>query len=1271
METSSLGGSTTTAMRSILLTTAALIGLTSFAQENHNDDCGNALQVPVSPTNTHTEWALANMFEAASAITPAACTGGGYKDVWFRFTATASTHYIVYDGAGVAEVRVEAFSGSCGSLTSIGCVTANNHLALSGLSSGTSYLFRAYATMTNWNQAYVYVAVVSAPANDNCAGAIPLTVQTPYAMLEPSTEGSTVGATMSSNACTPGSESHADDDVWFSFVATSPQQLLTVSPAYGLSLQVISGTCASPTQVLCRATTSGRDILTDLTVGQTYHVRVYTASNLASVRQRFRISVFDIAANDECAGAIPIDVDAAADEQGTITAPIAASSSSTQPNGCAATNYDLWYSFVAPSTSVYLRDLADVGYYSVYSGGCGSLACIIAHDQSPAVATGLVPGNTYYLTAGQNNSPNVVHFTVREVAGNDECVNAVALPVQSNVEDITWTNCDSHYATQSSPACSGNAATSDDDVWYSFVAPQDKVTMRFLQVEPGSNVTGSVELFSGNCGSLTSLLCTSAGASTDFTGLTVGSTYYFRLYTGGQNESTRYVKRLALTAIVNDDCAGALPLAPVVLSDFPNIDRVFTQLGSSTVPACNGTADDDLWYTFTPASTSAAFVGAAGLENFTAELFTGGCDALTSVDCRANLAPTNFRVNYGSLTPGTTYHLRLYTTAVAYGNFLPMYFDQPANDEPAGAYVVQPSGTPYTFPITTTNRTYGASQSFGRMCGNQGTPDDDVWYRFTATQASHTITAVRSNPLFDESQPAGNITIEAYRGFYTDSLGLDSVILGCGQNTLALSGLTAGQQVLFRAYSTGGTFNHIHALRVSVSGTSNDEATGAVQLPFTNDWFAAFDTDGATQSLPAANCEVTDVADDDIWFKFTATNQPGRVVVGLHDADLTLELFSGTPGNLTSIACSGNILILPSGLVNGGTYYVRLYSWGNAAPVSGRIGLWTDPSLTANDCVDEACLGPVLLSNPGIEQGGVCAPVFTSFGPETYGTPLAPGWWHAGVGTADSYNSCARRNAKEEVPASLNTSDPYKVNSRRGQGMAGMYVRYVTNYGEYMQARLTQPLTPGVPYLVSFHVSGVSGQRITDGLGALLTTTPFSVPSDEIAELIPQVIASEPFGEPRWMNVCGILVPGEPYEYITIGTFLPNAYQNGTSTSAEYYFIDDVVVAQVTDPGCVLGLGDIPDEQERASGAKGDELRLYPNPASERLTMMLDGSITGKRGAIELFDATGKRVQAVQIISLSALQMVELSQELREGLYMVVLRVDGQTPRSARVVVKR
>jgi hypothetical protein len=112
------------------------------------------------------------------------------------------------------------------------------------------------------------------------------------------------------------------------------------------------------------------------------------------------------------------------------------------------------------------------------------------------------------------------------------------------------------------------------------------------------------------------------------------------------------------------------------------------------------------------------------------------------------------------------------------------------------------------------------------------------------------------------------------------------------------------------------------------------------------------------------------------------------------------------------------------------------------------------------------------------------------------------------------------------------------------------------------------------------------------------------------------------------------------------------------------------VVALVTDPGCITGLGDVPPLDERAGG-KGDNLRIYPNPSSDRVNIICDADLFGKRGLIEVFDVTGKRVHAEQVPSLNALQQLDLSSEWKEGLYLLMLRVEGQAPRSARMLVKR
>jgi hypothetical protein len=189
-----------------------------------------------------------------------------------------------------------------------------------------------------------------------------------------------------------------------------------------------------------------------------------------------------------------------------------------------------------------------------------------------------------------------------------------------------------------------------------------------------------------------------------------------------------------------------------------------------------------------------------------------------------------------------------------------------------------------------------------------------------------------------------------------------------------------GHDYWYRVFTTG---NAADALSIFgtwyTDGEDSDDADGAAELSYTDDWSYYFNTAGATQSLPDADCLMADNADDDIWFKFTASGDSARLVVGYHTADLALELFSGTPGNLTSLACSDNVLVLPA-LTNGQTYYARLYSRLNATPVEGRIGLFVTPSLTANVCVDEACLGPVLIANPSIEQGAYCLAGFVGGG---------------------------------------------------------------------------------------------------------------------------------------------------------------------------------------------------------------------------------------------------------------------------------------------------
>ena len=82
-------------------------------------------------------------------------------------------------------------------------------------------------------------------------------------------------------------------------------------------------------------------------------------------------------------------------------------------------------------------------------------------------------------------------------------------------------------------------------------------------------------------------------------------------------------------------------------------------------------------------------------------------------------------------------------------------------------------------------------------------------------------------------------------------------------------------------------------------------------------------------------------------------------------------------------------------------------------------------------------------------------------------------------------------------------------------------------------------------------------------------------------------------------------------------------------------------------------------------------LTAFPNPVNDRVNIVCGADLFGKRGVIEVFDATGKRVHAEQVNNFGALQPLGLSAEWKEGLYLVMVRVVGSEPRSARLIIRR
>ncbi|MBS1915117.1 MAG: T9SS type A sorting domain-containing protein [Bacteroidetes bacterium] len=203
------------------------------------------------------------------------------------------------------------------------------------------------------------------------------------------------------------------------------------------------------------------------------------------------------------------------------------------------TTYSQWYKFTASGTSqiITITGLgsslaASTTYAEVLSGTCGSFTPLICQNvSSPIGVSGLTSGTTYYVRVYVTSSPTSGvsanwAFTICALTtpSNDNCAGATSVTVGSTA---TGTMVDA----TSSGVTSACSISSNTDVWYKFSATGPYPIISFSAL--GANMTNAspiIEVYSGTCGSLTSLGCTNGTTYVPpGAGLTTGTTYYIRV----------------------------------------------------------------------------------------------------------------------------------------------------------------------------------------------------------------------------------------------------------------------------------------------------------------------------------------------------------------------------------------------------------------------------------------------------------------------------------------------------------------------------------------------------------------------------------------------------------------------------------------------------------------------------------------------------------------------------------------------------------------------
>lgn len=461
-----------------------------------------------------------------------------------------------------------------------------------------------------------------APANDNCADAIPIS--------NGLTAFSTIGATTDGNAHAGGCQFDGQtyNDIWFTYSADCTGNLTVETCGiadYDTDLVVYDGIMCTPgdAEVLgCNDDTAGCSGFTSrvtvpVVAGNGYLIRVGGFADGDVGTGMLSVACVGVggANNDECATAPEVDCSGSVtfNNSGNTNNP-ADPDFSCIFNGPGPGVGSAWYQFVATSADVTIDTEGSAVSDTVlaaYSGMCGSLTEIGCSDDegtgllSTISLTGLTVGNTYYIQVASFSASSLGSITLNldcgggPGGGGDDCADPLMVPCNGSV---SWNN-STFVNDPMDPDFScifGGPGPGAGNGWVTFVAT---TTQAVVDTEGSADDT-VIAVYDGTCGSFTELACDDDSGSgllsmLTVSGLTVGNTYYIQASSFSDADRGDITLNVTcIDAIDNDDCADAIALG------MPPAAVSFDTTGATTdsIDAPCGVASgpfNNVWYSVT------------------------------------------------------------------------------------------------------------------------------------------------------------------------------------------------------------------------------------------------------------------------------------------------------------------------------------------------------------------------------------------------------------------------------------------------------------------------------------------------------------------------------------------------------------------------------------------------------------------------------------------------------------------------------------------------
>ncbi len=244
-----------------------------------NDFCNNATPISLNtPCTSGTN--IGAIFQGPTV----ACMDSAWSAIWYTFEAPATGSVVIETKADFDDL-LNVYSGSCGNFTELTCINEDiygfdgEHAQVSGLNSGETYYLRISGVGNSFGQLQGDLCLqirttdppTDPPANDLCANAVPLTIDTDCV------SGNNAGATF--DGPMPSLNDKSDHSIWYSFEAPLDGQVTVVTESeFSDVITLFEGTCGSLNELFCND--EGQVLTaTGLIPNETYHIQVSSFFN--------------------------------------------------------------------------------------------------------------------------------------------------------------------------------------------------------------------------------------------------------------------------------------------------------------------------------------------------------------------------------------------------------------------------------------------------------------------------------------------------------------------------------------------------------------------------------------------------------------------------------------------------------------------------------------------------------------------------------------------------------------------------------------------------------------------------------------------------------------------------------------------------------------------------------------------------------------------------------------------------------------------------------